>query len=370
MCGFRSDRRPFRVRCGAGIIGTKIVFYAVPPKFRVGFLIFVFMARRNAKRSRRSAPVRGDRRNRLWGWLLFGCLAVVCLVAYDWTLHGRLTLPERGRSELRRLGRQWEQLAAAEPAAAARPEAALREQAPAGRESEAAAGALELPAIDPDDLILRHGEGRYTLCYDSLYRQASWVAYVLTRTDVATVAADRSNRFVPDPLVVAEGYPTAETGDYRNSGYDRGHLCPSADRRRSQRENDCIFYLSNIAPQTPALNRGVWRRLEEQVRRWAERYDTLYVVTGGIMGDAPDTLRGGVGIPDRFYKALLTRDGQGVWRAAAYVLPNAVHITGDYADYAVAVDSLEMLTGLDFFCSLPDSLETAAERRFVSDCWR
>lgn len=88
------------------------------------------------------------------------------------------------------------------------------------------------------------------------------------------------------------------------------------------------------------------------------------------MGDAPDTLRGGVGIPDRFYKALLTRDGQGVWRAAAYVLPNAVHITGDYADYAVAVDSLEMLTGLDFFCSLPDSLETAAERRFVSDCWR
>ena len=106
------------------------------------------------------------------------------------------------------------------------------------------------------------------------------------------------------------------------------------------------------------------------MRRWAERYDTLYVVTGSIMDYAPDTLRGGVGIPDYFYKALLASDGEGGYRAAAFVLPNATHITGDYADYAVTVDSLESWTGMDFFCRLPDTLETAAEQVFVSDFWR
>lgn len=316
-------------------------------------------------------------------------LVAACVVAYDCALHGRLTVAERGRQEAVRLGRRVADLVepvarpaeqargADSPAETARP-AAVSETAETAETATtasaaaqpAATGALELPAFGADAVIVCHKEGRYTLCYDVRWRQASWVAYVLTRTDATTEAAERRNRFVPDPQVVAAGYPTAVTDDYRNSGYDRGHLCPSADRRGSQRENDCTFYLSNIAPQTPALNRGEWRKLEEQVRRWAERYDTLYVVTGGIMGPAPDTLRGGVGIPDYFYKALLAPDGEGGYRAAAYVLPNATHLTGGYADYAVTVDSLELCTGMDFFCDLPDSVETAAERVFVSDFWR
>ena len=374
-----------------GHIRTKIVFYVFPPKFRGRFLASLLplqtMDKRRNKGKGRPAAARGSRCNRFWGWLLFGCLAVACIVAYDRTLHGRLTVLESGRREMRRLEQRWERLGGtagqsrtasetASGAAGRRLKTGGGDNTASGRGKPAAGArpaggaALERPAVGVDDLILRHGEGRYTLCYDSLYRQASWVAYVLTRIDVETVEAERGNRFVPDPLVVAEGYPTAETDDYRNSGYDRGHLCPSADRRGSQRENDCTFYLSNIAPQTPALNRGAWRRLEEQVRRWAERYDTLYVVTGSIMDYAPDTLRGGVGIPDYFYKALLASDGEGGYRAAAFVLPNATHITGDYADYAVTVDSLESWTGMDFFCRLPDTLETAAEQVFVSDFWR
>lgn len=340
---------------------------------------------RSASPARAARSSRPSRRGRLAGWLLLAVLVAACVVAYDRALNGRLTVVERGRQEAVRLGRRVADLvepvvrpaeqvrradtpdgqprpaAVSEPAETASAEGAVR---------PAATGALELPAFGEDAVIVCHREGRYTLCYDVRWRQASWVAYVLTRTDATTEAAERRDRFVPDPQVVAAGYPTAVTDDYRNSGYDRGHLCPSADRRGSQRENDCTFYLSNIAPQTPALNRGEWRRLEEQVRRWAERYDTLYVVTGGIMSPAPDTLRGGVGIPDYFYKALLAPDGEGGYRAAAYVLPNAAHLTGGYADYAVTVDSLEARTGMDFFCDLPDSVETAAERVFVSDFWR
>ena len=156
-------------------------------------------------------------------------------------------------------------------------------------------GPLELPSFDSGDIVIRNAEGRYTLRYDTAYRQASWVAYVLTGEDAAPGQAKRRDRFVPDPTVVKAGYPTATIASYKGSGYDRGHLCPSADRSRSQEENDCTFYLSNIAPQTPALNRGPWKELEEQARRWAVRCDTLYIVAGGVLTSGLDTLPSGIG---------------------------------------------------------------------------
>ena len=134
---------------------------------------------------------------------------------------------------------------------------------------------LELPACSRGEFLIRNEAGRYTLLYDTAYRQAAWVAYLLTREDVRRRGAKRRNAFRRDPEVVARGWPTAVDRDYAGSGFDRGHLLPSADRDDSRAENDATFYLSNVSPQYPKLNRNQWRLLEEQVRRWADRYDSV-----------------------------------------------------------------------------------------------
>ncbi len=230
------------------------------------------------------------------------------------------------------------------------------------------AAGFELPRRGSDDLMFRDERGRYTMMYDTLYRQAAWVAYLLTRRDVEGGGVSRGDEFVPDPLVTARGLPTARASAYSGSGYDKGHLCPSADRRTSRRENDRTFVMSNISPQTPELNRGPWRLLEEQVRRWAVECDSLYVVTGGVLCEGLDTLAGGVGIPDYFFKVILTRRG-GEFYTAAFVLPNADRFAGGYESYAVSVDEAELRTGIDFFPALPDSIENDVEAALPMSFW-
>lgn len=226
---------------------------------------------------------------------------------------------------------------------------------------------LELPLITSEDFVIRNEEGRYTVLYDTLCRQPVWVAYVLTGNDISG-GVKRKDRFVPDPHLVQRKWPAAAPSNYRGTGYDRGHLCPSADRTASQTENDCTFYMSNIAPQTPALNRGPWKRLEEQVRKWAVKYDSVYVVTAGVLTEGLKTIPGSVAVPELFYKAVLTRHG-GEFHAIGFILPNADRFRGDYSDYAVTIDSLETLTSLDFFYNLPDEAEREAERAWSAEFW-
>lgn len=227
---------------------------------------------------------------------------------------------------------------------------------------------LGLPFFEDEDFVIRNESGRYTLLYDTLYRQAAWVAYIVSRTDVGHGGAKRRDRFAADPEVIFRNWPAALPSHYRGTGYDRGHLCPSADRMASQEGNDCTFYMSNIAPQTAALNRGPWKQLEEQVREWAVRYDSLYVVTGGVLSDGLKTIAGGIGVPEYFYKAVLTRS-EGEFRAIGFLLPNGKNFEGAYSDYAVSVDSLETVTSIDFFHTLPDDLELRVESACSKDFW-
>ena len=328
---------------------------------------------------RRNEPTdRERRRNRLAGAALFLLLAVAGKLYYDYCLHNPipgsppLTItheahPQDSAGDTRYLRADVRDMSNRE----ARNE---RDTAPEPATETAAAGTrsmtgpLELPLFDSGDILIRNAEGRYTLRYDTAYRQASWVAYVLTGEDAAPGQAKRRDRFVPDPTVVKAGYPTATTASYKGSGYDRGHLCPSADRSRSQEENDCTFYLSNIAPQTPALNRGPWKELEEQARRWAVRCDTLYIVAGGVLTSGLDTLPSGIGIPEYFYKAILAREGND-FEAIGFLLPNATHFEGEYVDYAVPIERLQAFTSLDFYTNLPDSTEQRVEREYSYRFW-
>lgn len=227
---------------------------------------------------------------------------------------------------------------------------------------------LELPFTDAEEFLIRNEEGRYTILYDTLYRQAAWVAYLLTGSDVHSGGVKRKDRFAVDPRLLEMKFPAATPSDYKGTGYDRGHLCPSADRTASQSENDCTFYMSNIAPQTPALNRGPWKQLEEQVRKWAIRYDSVYVVAGGVLTEGLETIGHGIGVPELFYKAVLTRS-EGEFHAVGFVIPNENRFQGEYRDYAVPVDSLETLTSIDFFHNLPDEEESEVESACSLEFW-
>ena len=228
---------------------------------------------------------------------------------------------------------------------------------------------LELPAFASSEFIVRNETGRYTLLYDTACRQAAWVAYLLTRREAETRGTERKNAFRSDPEVVARGWPTATVRDYVRSGFDRGHLLPSADRDDTAEENGATFYLSNISPQRPGFNRGHWRLLEEQVRRWAVRYDSLYIVTGGELRPSLPRIAGSVSVPERYFKAILVcSDGE--WRAAAFLLPNKDTLSGKFTDYMYSVDRVEQELGMDFFAALPDEIENRVEAALDRSFWK
>lgn len=120
--------------------------------------------------------------------------------------------------------------------------------------------------------------------------------------------------------------------------------------------------MSNMSPQAPSLNRGKWKSLEEQVRKWAKTKGEIYVVTGPVFKDNLGTIGEGVTIPGYYYKVIYDPKAE---RMFAAVMPNR-KIAEDISYFAVSVDSVEALTGLDFFADLPDELENRIEAKVVS----
>ena len=219
---------------------------------------------------------------------------------------------------------------------------------------------IGLPEIDSKEFFFTNSSGRYSFRYDTAWRQARWVAHTLTAVEVSRKGTDRSDRFRSDPQVIGRGFPTAADADYKRSGYDRGHLLPSADRDDTSAENDATFLLSNVSPQRPALNRGVWKNLEEFVRRVAARYDSVWVVTGS-QGDLSDRIgKNRVVVPDYYYKTLLIKV-KGAYYAVAFYIPNQDKLQKDYQHYTMTVDELEQVLGMDFYKGLNDSAEHSAE---------
>lgn len=219
---------------------------------------------------------------------------------------------------------------------------------------ETGSGQLELPSTRATDTLIYNAEGRYTLLYRPHAKVPQWVAYKLTSSDL-TGASDRSNAFAPDPRLSRYGWPSATHSDYRGSGYDRGHLLPSADRTDSEASNRSTFLYSNMAPQHPRLNRGAWKVLEEHLRRSTSGYDTLYIVVGTVLATPdPQTIGDRVAVPALFFKAIAFRRGD-IFESKAYVMPNdESRLSGrTFSDFEVSVDSVERLSGLDLFPLIP-----------------
>ena len=220
----------------------------------------------------------------------------------------------------------------------------------------------EIPKYTKKDEIITYTA--FTISYDEDHEQAKWVAYELTREETYSLVK-RNNKFIPDPEVKTG---TAEDKDYAGSGYDRGHLAPAGDMAWSSNAMRESFYYSNISPQKPGFNRGIWKKLEEMVREWARDNGSLLIVTGPVLEkNLPVIGKNRVSIPKYFYKVIVDYEDPDI-KGIGFVLPN-VSSNEPLQEYALTIDNVEKLTGIDFFYLFPDEQEELIESTLNLKSW-
>ena len=202
--------------------------------------------------------------------------------------------------------------------------------------------------------IIKHES--YSLSYSEKHEQAEWIAYSLSENDIVYTNRKRPF-FIEDPKVKTQ---SASWRNYKKSGYDRGHLCPAGDRRKSEKSYNETFYTSNISPQKHDFNAGIWNKLEQKTRYWAKKHQHLYVITGGILEENLKTIgKEKVAVPKQFYKILLDFTKPEI-KAIAFILPHK-ESKKPLFNFVVSIDELERKTGIDFFHHLPDEIENKLE---------
>jgi len=224
-------------------------------------------------------------------------------------------------------------------------------------------GATTDPANRTRHLIQRP---QYALDYNDTTRAPNWVAWNLTALDVGS--SGRAD-FITDTSLPATFYRVTPA-DYTNSGYDRGHLCPSADRSVTTADNEVTFLMSNILPQAPDNNQGVWASFETYCRTLAAAGNEI-LITSGPSGFAGTSLASGVAIPGHVWKiAVVVPLGAGTalsritstTRVIALKIPNIQGVRSNpWQQYVTSAAQLETATGYRFFTDLPAAI--AAELR-------
>lgn len=206
--------------------------------------------------------------------------------------------------------------------------------------------------------IVRHKY--FTLSYNVKHKQANWVYY--SPCIAHEQGVERTNNFREDKSI---SVGSAKPADYTKSGYDRGHLCPAGDMTQSVEAMSETFYMSNMSPQEPGFNRGIWKSLEEQVRMWGKR-EQIYVVTGPVFKDEKGKIgTSRVTVPGYFYKIVYAPQRS---QMIAFVLPNEKS-KKHFTEHVVSVDSVENFTGIDFFFQLSDMLENRLEAKSDYSKW-
>jgi endonuclease G, mitochondrial len=217
----------------------------------------------------------------------------------------------------------------------------------------------------------------FVLSYNRSKGTANWVSWHLSTAWKG--ATERTNNFRPDETLPNNWYKV-QTEDYTNSGFDRGHLCPSDDRDGSFEDNNETFLMTNIAPQAPNNNRGLWADLESYARKIAEAGNELYIIAGvygkggtGSNGGKTKSLENGkITVPESFWKIIVilpigSNDISRIdtqTRVIAVNIPNKDNVDGSkWGDYRLNIDDLEALTGYDFLSNVPSAIQKTLESR-------
>ena len=198
----------------------------------------------------------------------------------------------------------------------------------------------------------------FTVYFNSRFHITNCVIYELTGKETEG-EFPRYKNFLTDEQVAG----CANPWDYTHSGYTRGHMAPAADMKWDREAMKESFYMTNICPQKAALNSGGWNKLEDKVRDWARRDSAIIVATGPVLSPGMKTIgESRVTVPEQFYKVVLAPYATPL-RAIAFIYPNGAS-KGAIKKYAVTVDEVEQLTGIDFFSALDDNEETDVEAHF------
>jgi endonuclease G len=209
---------------------------------------------------------------------------------------------------------------------------------------------------------------QFVTSYDTTRKTPRWVAWRLDASWFGS--ATRATSFRRDAqLPTTAGQ--ARDDDFRNSGLERGHLCPSADRTRTDPDNDATFVFTNVVPQTRASNGGTWATFEDDAREYARQGKTVMLVAGPVFGVTPQAIGAGVPVPLSTFKVAVVLDSTSAAPAAVttstrvigVLVPNTSTVSGDWRAHRVSVRSLEQLTGLDFLADVPRAVQDLVETR-------
>jgi endonuclease G len=209
-------------------------------------------------------------------------------------------------------------------------------------------------------------------CYNNKTKTAYWVLWQLNKSWMG--AADRQNNFRPD-----DGRPDAwyklRPNDYTGSGYDRGHIAPSADRTRNEADNSATFLMTNMMPQVPEVNRGVWGDLEEYCRELVQQGKELYIVAGPVGRNGSIGRKEKIAVPAKNWKVIVVLDRQGLGiqgitpdtRTIAVIMPNDSSVKGKgWKSFRVSVARVERETGLNFLSNVSPQVQQIIESKVDS----
>jgi endonuclease G len=218
------------------------------------------------------------------------------------------------------------------------------------------------PAVADVQVIDR---GAFVVGWSPSLRHPLWVAYHVP-AEKAYEAGKRPS-FRADPA--APGSPGALS--YKGTGFDRGHMAPNyaiATRFGTEAQKD-TFFMSNVAPQLPGLNRGPWREVEHRIADlWTAKYGEIWVIVGCVPGDREDCLPSGIDVPKAYWQVIVSKADDGV-RALALYMPKDIPISAFPVHNIVTIDELERRTGLDFLSDLPNFFEKPIEAHLPTRLW-
>lgn len=218
---------------------------------------------------------------------------------------------------------------------------------------------------NPDNFLIERAP--YTLAYSKSRNVLMWASWRVDQRWLGSV--DRQDNFRPDGGL-PKGFYQATPGDYRRSGYDRGHMVPSGDRTATERDNSLTFLMSNIFPQTSETNRGPWSELEQYGRELTRSQDKSVYVMAGIYGDKGKvgSKAGKVTVPSRIWKVIVVLDDaqDDINRRTEVIavdMPNSDRIEADWQAYRTTIDRIEIATGYDLLSEIPEDIQSAVESR-------
>ena len=210
---------------------------------------------------------------------------------------------------------------------------------------------------------------QFVMSYNNKTHTANWVSWQLNKSWIG--AADRQDNFRPDDSLPDAWYKV-RPNDYTGSGYDRGHIAPSADRTRNEADNSSTFLMTNMMPQVPELNRGVWGDLEEYCRSLVQQGKELYIVAGPVGSQGAIGKKEKITVPAKTWKVILVLDRQGLGmqgidantRTIAVMMPNDTSVKGQgWKSFRVSVARVERETGLNFLSNVPPQVQQVIESK-------